>query len=101
MPAAEVKTQVIAQLSSDCTEAECTENEKSKFKHPDIQSMPILETYRITKRLDPSFENSEVVNTSYVQVTFPSKVLPDYVELYGLLIPLKLYTRAVTIFQSF
>ena len=93
LPAEEVEIQGIAQLSPDCTNTECTKYGKGKFKHPDIPSIPILETFRISKKKDPTSETSEVINTSYVRVTFPGKVIPDYVKLFGLLIRVKLNTR--------
>ena len=93
IPAEDVEVQGVIQLSSDCSAAECTEHGIGKFKYPDTPEIPILESFRITKQSDPLSAETGRVPTSFVRVTFAGKVLPDYVVLHGLLLPIKISIR--------
>jgi hypothetical protein len=68
-----------------------------KFKNPAIKSLKILNVFRFTQekelQTDGGGINKEIVKTNNVRVTFEGKLLPDYVAVENLLIPVRMYTR--------
>ena len=73
------------------------ENEKDivlfgegKWKNPGIPTVKVLDVYRYTKKSENSNENTK---TELVRVAFPGSVLPDYVNVEGLLIKVKEFHR--------
>jgi len=65
---------------------------EGKFKNDLIPSVKILDATRFMRKSDEAASNS-LVKTNVVRITFEGLVLPDYVNLYGLLIPVREFKR--------
>lgn len=90
IPAIEVEIQGSIALS--CTEDanEILSHGYGKFKNPRIsEKVPILEVHRNQKYSESDPDTLIPLNS--VRITFQGKVLPDYVVLYNLLLPVRLY----------
>jgi len=79
-------------IAWSCSESEndLIEDGEGKFKNVLLPSVKILDAIRFEKIVDGS-ENR--IKTGVVRVTFAGLVLPDYVCLYGLLIPVREFKR--------
>lgn len=68
-----------------------------KFKNPSIKPIKILNVFRFTRESevedDQGNVNKQIEKTNSVRVTFEGKLLPDYVAVGFLLIPVRMYTR--------
>lgn len=73
-------------VKNDITELKT--NGCGKFKNSSIPSVTVLDASRFTKAVD-----SSRVDTSTVRVTFEGLLLPDHVNLFGLLIPVREFKR--------
>lgn len=62
---------------------------RGKFSHPDIPTTAILEATRLSKR--EAVNSDKFVETSQVKLCFPGTVLPRYVQIEKLLIPVRAY----------
>jgi hypothetical protein len=74
-----------------------SESAVGKFKNPAIKSLKILNVFRFTKEKeitdDKGGMSKEAVKTNSLRITFEGKLLPDYVAVGNLLIPVRMYTR--------
>lgn len=90
IPAIEVEIQGSIALSSTEDAKEILSHGYGKFKNPRIsEKIKILEIHRNQKFSESSPDTLIALNS--VRVTFEGKVLPDYVVLFGLLLPVRLY----------
>lgn len=88
-----VETIGCIQLSTENDIEELRSYGYGKFKNPEMPKVKILDTMRFTKIVDNGKNPPEMEQTSTVRVTFEGLLLPDAVNLFGLLIPIRQFKR--------
>lgn len=66
-----------------------------KFKNPNMPKVKILEVLRFKKVIDATIVGAQptTTDTSTIRVTFEGLLIPEYIELFGLLIPVREFKR--------
>lgn len=63
-----------------------------KFKDPRVPSVPVLECNRLSEAQVKDNVKSYVTSSHSIRVTFSGAIIPDYLEIENVLIPVRLYT---------
>ena len=97
IPEASVEVMACVTLSIDEDEEELLKNGEGKFLNPHLKILKILEVLRFHREENASDTNMVKVKvpTSVVRVTFPGKIIPERIEIEGLLIRTREFRRKV------
>jgi hypothetical protein len=95
IPAANVEINGIITISSDSKEASLVSEGKGRFRSPDSKDVNILEAYRNKKKISSEDKEVTEIPTPAVRVTFEGTRLPDFVQIYGLTVPVKPHVEKI------
>ncbi|XP_058817278.1 uncharacterized protein LOC131680581 [Topomyia yanbarensis] len=88
---------VISELGLDC--AELLKSGRGIFKNKELAALRILECRRL-KSVNIVGNEKEYVESASIRITFSGKVLPDFVEIEKVLIPVRLFIPRVMFCQQ-
>lgn len=66
---------------------------KGKFKNLFLPDVNILDATRFMRKVEEPSEKSEMIKTNTVRLTFAGLVLPEYLNINGLLVPVREFRR--------
>ena len=72
---------------------ELTKAGEGKFKNSHLPNVKILDAVRFMKKTDEASATPQLLKTNIVRVTFDGLILPEQINLYGLLIPVREFKR--------
>jgi hypothetical protein len=93
IPAESVEISGLISISTDTKAEEIVENAVGKFVNPESAGVKVVDAYRFTRpEISSSGGSNERRPTSVVRVTFEGTLLPKWVVIHGLLIPVRFHT---------
>ena len=66
---------------------------EGKFKNTNLPNVKILDAVRFMKKTDEAAAKTQLLKTNTVRVTFEGLILPEQINLFGLLIPVREFKR--------
>jgi hypothetical protein len=95
IPAVSVEINGIIFISPYSDEQELVSDGKGRFRSVNYNELNILEAFRFKRKITTADGRIEEIDSSAVRVTFEGTLLPEYVCIYGLAVPVKPHVAKV------